>query len=50
VLVLSNFVPTILFGLFTVVAMALALMANLALLPSLLMLVLTPARKSAAAG
>ncbi|MEQ8482832.1 MAG: MMPL family transporter [Pseudomonadales bacterium] len=38
VLVLSNFVPTILFGLLTAVAMALALLANLTLLPSLLVL------------
>jgi uncharacterized protein len=49
VLVLSNFVPTVLFGLFTVVAMALAFMANLILLPSLLMLVLAPARRPVAA-
>ncbi len=38
VLVLSNFVPTIYFGLLTAVAMAAALVANLLLLPSLLVL------------
>ena len=38
VLCFSNFVPTILFGLLTAVAMALALLANLTLLPSLLVL------------
>jgi uncharacterized protein len=48
VLVLSNFVPTVLFGLFTVLAMVLALTANLVLLPSLLMLVLAPSRRSVA--
>ena len=38
VLVLSNFVPTIYFGVLTSVAMAAALVANLLLLPSLLVL------------
>ena len=38
VLVFSNFVPTIMFGLLVSVAMALALVANLSLLPSLLVL------------
>lgn len=36
VLMLSNFVPTQMFGLLTAVAMALALLANLSLLPALL--------------
>ncbi len=40
VLVFSNFVPTIFFGLLTAAAMALALIANLTLLPSLLVLVI----------
>lgn len=38
VLVLSNFTPTIYFGLLTVVAMAVALMANLLLLPKLVLM------------
>ena len=38
VLVFSNFVPTIMFGLLVAVAMGLALIANLSLLPSLLVL------------
>ena len=38
VLVFSNFVPTIMFGLLVSVAMGLALVANLSLLPSLLVL------------
>ncbi len=38
VLVLSNFIPTIYFGILTAVAMAAALVANLLLLPSLLVL------------
>jgi len=38
VLCFSNFVPTILFGLLVAVAMALALIANLSLLPALLVL------------
>jgi uncharacterized protein len=38
VLVLSNFVPTVMFGLLTTLAMGLALLANLSLLPSLLVL------------
>ena len=38
VLVLSNFIPTIYFGLLTALAMALALLANMTLLPALLML------------
>jgi hypothetical protein len=46
VLVLSNFVPTILFGLLTAVAMALALLANLSLLPSLLVLFLGEPRRN----
>ncbi len=37
VLVLSNFVPTIYFGLLTVLAMVMALMANLLLLPRLIL-------------
>ncbi|MEQ8857213.1 MAG: MMPL family transporter [Pseudomonadales bacterium] len=45
VLMLSNFVPTQLFGLLTAVAMVLALVANLALLPSLLVLFLGPPRR-----
>lgn len=44
VLVLSNFVPTTLFGLLTAVAMALALIANLLLLPSMLVLFLASPR------
>ncbi|MCI5104039.1 MAG: MMPL family transporter, partial [Algiphilus sp.] len=36
ILTLSNFVPTILFGLFTGVAMVFALLANMTLLPLLL--------------
>jgi len=36
ILVFSNFVPTVYFGLFTSLAMLLALMANLTILPSLL--------------
>jgi uncharacterized protein len=50
VLVLSNFVPTILFGVFTALAMGLAMLANLALLPSLLVLFLAPSRRSALIG
>lgn len=38
VLYFSNFVPTVMFGLWTAVAMLLALIANLALLPALLVL------------
>jgi predicted RND superfamily exporter protein len=38
VLCFSNFVPTILFGLLVAVAMLLALVANLSLLPALLVL------------
>lgn len=45
VLMLSNFVPTILFGLLTAVAMALALLANLLLLPALLVLFLGAPRR-----
>jgi len=45
VLVLSNFVPTVLFGVLTAVAMALALLANLSLLPSLLVLFLGEPRR-----
>lgn len=45
VLVLSNFVPTVLFGLLTAVAMVLALLANLLLLPSLLVLFLAAPRR-----
>ncbi|NIP16444.1 MAG: MMPL family transporter [Pseudomonadales bacterium] len=47
VLVFSNFVPTIFFGVLTAAAMALALIANLTLLPSLLVLVI--GRRDAAA-
>ncbi|MEZ5560715.1 MAG: MMPL family transporter [Pseudomonadales bacterium] len=45
VLCLSNFVPTILFGVLTALAMALALLANLTLLPSLLVLLMAPPRR-----
>ena len=45
VLTLSNFVPTILFGVLTAAAMILALVANLTLLPSLLVLFLAPKRR-----
>jgi predicted RND superfamily exporter protein len=45
VLTLSNFVPTILFGVLTAVAMVLALVANLLVLPSLLVLVLGAPRR-----
>jgi predicted RND superfamily exporter protein len=45
VLTLSNFVPTILFGVLTAAAMLLALVANLTLLPSLLVLFLAPKRR-----
>ncbi len=45
VLVLSNFVPTTLFGMLTAVAMALALIANLLLLPSMLVLFLAAPRR-----
>jgi predicted RND superfamily exporter protein len=38
VLYFSNFVPTVMFGIWTAVAMGLALIANLALLPALLVL------------
>jgi predicted RND superfamily exporter protein len=38
VLCFSNFVPTVLFGLWTAIAMLLALVANLTLLPALLIL------------
>jgi hypothetical protein len=38
VLYFSNFVPTVMFGIWTAIAMALALLANLALLPALLVL------------
>jgi hypothetical protein len=38
ILVLSNFIPTIYFGLFTGLAMVIALLADLILLPKLLML------------
>ena len=38
ILALSNFIPTIYFGLFTGIAMAVALIANLTLLPVLLRL------------
>ena len=48
ILVLSNFVPTILFGLFTALAMGLALLVNLTLLPSLLVLFLAPPRRALA--
>tara|TARA_Y100001933_G_scaffold157410_1_gene155780 strand:- start:399 stop:2870 length:2472 start_codon:yes stop_codon:yes gene_type:complete len=45
VLVLSNFVPTQMFGLLTAVAMLLALIANLLLLPSLVVLFLGAPRR-----
>jgi hypothetical protein len=38
VLAFSNFVPTIMFGLLVALAMVLALIANLSLLPALLIL------------
>jgi len=44
VLCFSNFVPTVLFGLWTAIAMLLALLANLTLLPALL--VITHAKRS----
>ncbi|MFW6092744.1 MAG: MMPL family transporter [Pseudomonadota bacterium] len=47
VLVLSNFVPTVHFGVLTAAAMVLALVANLLLLPSLLVLFLGPRRARA---
>jgi predicted RND superfamily exporter protein len=50
VLTLSNFVPTQLFGLLTAAAMALALLANLLLLPSLLVLLLAEPRREAPVG
>jgi uncharacterized protein len=48
-LVLSNFVPTIQFGLLTALAMGLALLANLTLLPSLLVLFLAEPRRAVTA-
>jgi uncharacterized protein len=48
-LVLSNFVPTIQFGLLTALAMGLALLANLSLLPSLLVLFLAEPRRAVSA-
>lgn len=45
VLTLSNFVPTIMFGVLTAVAMVLALVANLLLLPSLLVAFLAAPRR-----
>ena len=39
ILVLSNFIPTIYFGLFTALAMSLALLAALTLLPRLILIV-----------
>jgi len=44
VLGLSNFIPTIYFGLLTALAMAVSLIVNLAVLPSLLMLFYRPKR------
>jgi len=44
VLGLSNFIPTIYFGLLTALAMAVSLVVNLAVLPSLLMLFYKPKR------
>ena len=44
VLTFSNFVPTVLFGLWTAIAMLLALVANLTLLPALLVLTHTRRR------
>jgi hypothetical protein len=46
VLCFSNFVPTILFGVLVAVAMVLALIANLSLLPALLVLCLGKRRAS----
>ena len=46
VLVFSNFVPTVLFGLLTATAMALAMIANLTLLPALLVALLGGPRKT----
>ena len=45
VLVFSNFVPTMLFGVLTAVAMSLAMVANLTLLPALLVAVLGERRR-----
>ena len=42
ILAMSNFVPTVYFGLLTSLAMGLALLANLVLLPSLLMVFCSP--------
>ena len=39
VLFFSNFVPTVMFGVLTAIAMGLALLANLTIMPSLLVLV-----------
>jgi uncharacterized protein len=49
-LAFSNFVPTIYFGLLTALAMALAMFANLTLLPSLLIAVYERQGSSAVAG
>ena len=48
VLVFSNFVPTLLFGLLTAAAMALAMLANLTLLPALLVIILGGRRQKIA--
>jgi len=44
ILAFSNFVPTVYFGLFTSLAMLLALIANLLILPSLLVLYYKPSK------
>ena len=46
VLCFSNFVPTIMFGLLVAIAMALSFVANLTLLPALLVLILGSPRRS----
>ncbi|MGK0343438.1 MAG: putative RND superfamily exporter protein, partial [Candidatus Azotimanducaceae bacterium] len=44
ILAFSNFVPTVYFGLLTSMAMGFALVANMVLLPSLLMTFCAPTR------
>jgi predicted RND superfamily exporter protein len=46
ILAMSNFVPTVYFGLLTSLAMGLALLANLVLLPALLMVFCSPPKNS----
>lgn len=49
ILAFSNFVPTVAFGLLTALAMVLALLANLTVLPALLVCFYRPRRRSAGA-